>query len=328
MKKIIITILVTIMIIVGIVLIRKSNKNVDEVLAQFDTHETDGYYYNNEEWAGYIVSNKTKEGYRYGYVDYKGEILLDAEYNQIYRVMDIQEKNKVYIIAAKNGRYGVSVNGKTIINYEYQYIDYNSRIEGFILQKSENYGVASIKGKIIIPVENELVEVKGTHIYVLNGEKENVYDKEGKKAEIDFNTSFEYTENENYAIKILEKDEEYFYGVVDKEGKELIKSEYVYIEYLFDDYFIVSNKDNKDGILDSNENKILEFNFNIVQRIQNTNLIRTLNNETEETEIYSQDFEKICTMKNANVEKDGNTIKIYNETETKYFDQNGIEINK
>ena len=39
--------------------------------------------------------------------------------------MDIKDKDNVYIIAAKNGRYGVSVNGKTIINYEYQYIDYN-----------------------------------------------------------------------------------------------------------------------------------------------------------------------------------------------------------
>ena len=32
-------------------------------------------------------------------------------------------------------------------------------------------------------------------------------------------------------------------------------------------------------------------------------------------------------MQNANIEKDGNTIKIYNDTETKYFNINGIEIN-
>jgi len=33
-------------------------------------------------------------------------------------------------------------------------------------------------------------------------------------------------------------------------------------------------------------------------------------------------------MKNANIEKEGNIIKVYNETEEKYFDKNGIEINK
>ena len=57
-------------------------------------------------------------------------------------------------------------------------------------------------------------------------------------------------------------------------------------------------------------------------------MIRTLNNETNETEIYSQNFERICVMKNANIEKEGNTVKIYNEIEEKYFDINGIEINK
>ena len=328
MKKIIVATIVAILIIIGIVLIKKSNKNIDEVLAQFEKHEIDGYYYNDEAWAGYVVSNRTEDGYRYGYVNYKGDVLLETEFNEIYRVMDIKDKDNVYIIASKNGRYGVSRNGKTIINYEYQYIDYNNRVEGFLLQKSENYGVANIKGKVIIPVENELVEVKGTHIYVSNGENENVYDKNGKKAQIDFNTSFDYTENENYIIKVLEKDEEYFYGIVDKNGKELIKADYLYIEYLFEDYFVVSNKENKDEIIDSKGNKILESDFNIIQKIQNTNLIRTLNNETNETEIYSQNFEKICVMKNANIEKEGNTVKIYNEIEEKYFDINGIEINK
>lgn len=328
MKKIIIAIIVVMLIVIGSILIKKTNKNIDEILSKFEKHETDGYYYNDEAWAGYIVSNKTEDGYRYGYVNYKGDILLETKFNEIYRVMDIKDKDNIYIIASKNGRYGVSINGKTIINYEYQYIDYNSRIEGFVLQKSENYGVANKKGKIIIPVENELVEVKGTHIYVSNGEKENVYDKEGKKAQIDFNTSYDYTENENYIIKVLEKDEEYFYGIVDKKGNELIKAEYLYIEYLFEDYFIVSTKDNKDKIIDSKGNKILEEDFNIVQRIQNTNLIRTLNNETSETQIYSQNFERICAMKNANIEKEGNTIKISNGIEEKYFDINGIEINK
>ena len=187
MKKIIVAIIVAILIIIGIVLIKKSNKNIDEVLAQFEKHEIDGYYYNDEAWAGYVVSNRTEDGYRYGYVNYKGDVLLEAEFNEIYRVMDIKDKDNVYIIASKNGRYGVSRNGKTIINYEYQYIDYNNRVEGFLLQKSENYGVANIKGKVIIPVENELVEVKGTHIYVSNGENENVYDKNGKKAQIVLN---------------------------------------------------------------------------------------------------------------------------------------------
>ena len=330
MKKLIIAIIAVIIIAGGIYLVANTSKNIDEVLSQFEAYESDGYYdnKNNSEAAGYIVSNKTEEGYRYGYVNYKGKVLLEAEYNHVYRVLDVENKDKVYIIAAKNGRYGVSLNGKTIINYEYQFIDYYSKIEGFVLQKSANYGVANIKGKIIIPVKNESVEIKGMHIYVSNGEEGKVYDKNGNEEQIDFNTSFNQTSNEKYLIKIVEENGNYFYGIADSEENELVKSEYIYIEYLFEDYFVACNQDGKEGIIDKNNAVKLEFNYSLVQKIQNTNLIRTLNNQTNETEIYSQNFEKIYTMKNANIEKEENMIKIYNSEETKYFDENGKEINK
>lgn len=329
MKKLVIAILIIVAIIVVYFTINSST-NVEEILSKFEFYEKDGYYdnKNNQEAAGYIVSNKTADGYKYGYVNYKGKILLEAEYNQIYRVLDVENKDEVYIIAAKNGRYGVSLNGKTIINYEYQFIDYYHKIEGFLLQKSDNYGVANIKGKIIIPIENESVEVKSKHIYVLNNGIGKVYNKEGKEDDIDFNTSFNPTENENYTIKIAEKNEQYFYGLVDKDEKELIATKYLYLEYLFDNYFIASKENNKEGIIDQKDNTKLEFKFNLVQKIQNTNLIRTLNNATNETEIYNKKFEKICTMKNANVENYQDGIKIYNNVETRYFDKNGIEINK
>ena len=329
MKKIVIAILVIIIIVIGYFTI-VNHKNIDEVLLQYENHESDGYYdnKNNEEVAGYIVSNKTAKGYRYGYVNYKGKILLDVEYNHIYRIMDIQNKDKVYLIAAKDGRYGATVNEKIIINYEYQFIEYNSLIECFILQKTNSYGVADINGKIIIPVKNEWIDVKGKYIYVTNDEGGKVYDKNGNETKIDFNTSFNPTKNENYSIKIVEDNEQYLYGVVDKNENELIEVNYTYIEYLFENYFIVCNEDGKEGILDTNSNVKLEFEYTLVQKIQDTNLIRTLNSDTNETKIYSQNFEKICKMENANIEKEGETIKVYNTMETKYFDKNGNEINK
>lgn len=327
MKKIAIIIIVVILII-GIYLLKNANQNIDKVLEQFEKYEEDGYYdnKNNIEATGYIVSNKTEEGYRYGYVNYKGKILLNAEYNHIHRILDIEDKDKVYIIAVKNGRYGVSLNGKTIINYEYQFIDYHNNIEGFVLQKSENYGVANLNGKIILPVKNKSVEVKGKYIYVSNEQENTVYDKNGDEAQIDFNTIINATKSEKYFIKIVEKEEQYFYGVVDKEENDLIKPNYTYIEYLFEDYFVAAGQSNKEGIIDSENNIKLELEYDLVQKIQNTNLIRTKDNNT--TEIYSANLEKICTMENANIKIEGEKIKIYNQTETKYFDKNGIEINK
>lgn len=321
MKKTIIAVIVVVILAIGYISLNL-NKNIDNILAKYEAYESDGYYdnKNNVEAAGYIVSRKTEEGYRYGYINYKGKLLLDVEYNSIYRIPDIENKNKIYLIAVKNGRYGVSLNGKTIINYEYQFIDYYDKIEGFVLQKMENYGVADIKGKIIIPVKNESVEVKSEYIYVTNEESNKVYDKNGNEVQIDFNTFINKTENDNYFIKIVEKDESYLYGVLDKNGKELIKSNYTYIEYLFDDYFIAADSNNKEGIIDISNNIKLQFDYALVQKIQDSNLIRTIKGSI--TEIYSKNFEKICTMSNANIETEGSTIKVYNDNEVKYFDKN------
>lgn len=330
MKKLMVVVLIIIAIIIGIYFITSQNVKMDKILSKYETYESDGYYdgETGEEAAGYIVCNTTEEGYRYGYVNYKGKVLLDVQYNQIYRVMDIEDKNKVYLIAMKNGRYGVSVNGKEIVKYEYQFIEYNNKIGAFILQKSNKYGVANINGKIIIPVENEGVEVKGKYIYVSRNSENKVYDKNGNEKNIEFNTSINPTENKKYYIKIVENGEQYLYGVVDEEERELIETKYTYIEYLFENYFVVCDENNKEGIINTDNVIKIEFNYDLIQKIQNTNLIMILNNQTNQTEIYSQKFEKLCTMQNANVENDGSTIKVYNETETKYFNENGIEINK
>lgn len=327
MRKVIIAILITIIIVVAYLMI-DSNKSIDKVLAKFETYESDGFYKNNESAEGYIVSNKTGDGYRYGYINYKGKILLDAEYNHIHRVMEVEDKDKIYLIAAKNGRYGVNFNAKDIIKYEYQFIEYISQIEGFILQKSDKYGVANIKGDIIVPVQNELVEVKGKYIYVTKGEENKVYNKLGEIQDIDFNTTINPTENEEYFIKTVENQETTLYGIVDGSGKELVKTEYTYIEYLFENYFVACDTLGSEGIIDTNNNTKLEFQYNLVHKIQNTNLVRTLNSKKNETEIYNKNFEKICVMTNASIVNEGENIKIYNQKETKFFNKNGIEINK
>lgn len=335
MKKV--AIIVSIILIISLVAIYfavKSNQNIEALLKQFNNVQSDGFYdvKTNTEASGYIVSNKTTEGYRYGYVNYKGKLLLKPEYNQLYRVMDIEDKDRVYIIAAKNGRYGVSLNGRTIIKYEYQFIEYDKSTEKFILQKSTKYGVATLEGEIIIPVENSNIEAKGIYLYTTKQDENKVYDKNGRIKEIDFNTTITPTDNEEYYIKIIEENENYLYGVVDKEENEVIPTIYSYIEYIFEDYFIVCNENYLQGIANKNNEMKLEQKYNLVQKIQDTNIIMALDTENSRTELYSAQLEKICEIEEATVEvqneNGNNIIKIYNNEEVKYFDVNGIEINK
>ena len=331
MKKVIIVAIIVIFIVAmyfGV----KLNQDLEKVLSKFNNVQSDGFYdlETNTEASGYIVSNKTNEGYRYGYVNYKGEILLKPEYNQLYRVMDIEDKNEIYIIAAKNGRYGVTLNGKTIINYEYQFIEYDGTTEKFILQKSNKYGVANKNGETIIPVENDSLEAKGIYIYVTKQDERKVYNKNAEVKEIEFNVTILPTETEEYYIKTVEKNQNYYYGVVDKEEKEIIPTIYSYIEYVFEDYFIVCNEEYKQGLIDVNNNIKIETKYNLVQKIPDTNIIMVLDTENNKTELYSKQIEKLCSMEEATVERenDQNIIKIYNNEETKYFDLNGEEIKK
>ena len=54
---------------------------------KYDRIASDGYYNNDTKYikSGFIVSNTTENGYRYGYINYSGEKTLDVEYNDIIR---------------------------------------------------------------------------------------------------------------------------------------------------------------------------------------------------------------------------------------------------
>lgn len=293
----------------------------------YDTIAVDEYYTdeNRYQYAGYIVSLTTQEGYRYGYLNHKGKEILKTEYNEISRVTEIQDNNNVYLICAKNGQYGVTKNGEQIIENEYQSIRYDATNKVFVIEKSKKYGIANLEGKVIVPVQYNQIDITGIYLYAQNEQGTTVYNSNGTQANIDANVSIINTSNEKYKIRINNQNGTK-YGVINKEGKQLIEEKYNYIEYLYDNYFIASYENGKLGILDDKENVKIEANNDSLQKIQDTDLIQTTLTESKTTQIYSRAMEKICEMQNATIEVEGNYIKIYNETETKYFSKEGKEL--
>ena len=85
---------------------------------EFDSIQSDEYYNEQDEYkkSGYIVCKTTSDGYRYGYYDYDYDQVLTTDYNQILRIVNVIDKNNVYLIASKNGQYGVFINNVKIIN--------------------------------------------------------------------------------------------------------------------------------------------------------------------------------------------------------------------
>lgn len=302
----------------------KGNKIVE---IEYNTIEVDEYYTdeNRYQYAGYIVSITTQEGYRYGYLNNKGNKVLKMEYNDISRVTEIHDNENSYIICAKNGQYGLTKDEELILGNEYQSIRYDATNKVFVIEKSKKYGIANLKGEIIVPVQYDQIDITGIYLYAQNEQGKTVYNSKGTQVNIESDVYLLDTNSEKYKIRINNENGTK-YGVINQEGKQLIQEKYNYIEYLYDDYFIVSNESGKLGILNDKEEIIVATNYDSLQRIQDTELIQTVLAENQTIQIYAKDMKKICEMQNATIEVEDDFIKVYHETEIKYFNKEGKEL--
>lgn len=304
----------------------KGNKLVD---IKYDKIDTDKYYTfeNGYRNAGYIVSNKTEEGYRYGYINVDGDLILKTEYNQISRISNIDDNENVYLIESKNGQFGFMKNDQEILKNEYQSITYDESNKLLVIEKTKKYGVASISGSIIIPTEYNQIDITGVYIYAKNIQGTVIYNTNGTEANINTNIAIINTSNEKYKIRINNENGTK-YGVIGKDGKQIIEEKYNYIKYLYDDYFIVSNQNSKLGIIDNKENIIVEIDNDAIQEVHNTDIIQATKSSDKTTILYSKNMVKICEMQNANVTLRNEYIVISNETEQKFFNKDGQEVDK
>lgn len=297
------------------------------VKTDYDKIETDKFYeevkgYKN---AGYIVSQTTDEGYRYGYVNLDGKQIIETKYNDLYRITEIYGDD-IYIICAENGKYGLLKNDKQIIDNDYQSLVYNETNNSLIAIKGKKYGVISITGDIIVPFEYKQIDITGEYIYgTTTDENIKIFDSNGQEANIDKNLSIINIKETDYKMYIQNIDNKTTYNIYRNEQK-LTKNEYTYIQYLYDNYFIVCNAEGKLGIIDDNEKIKVEINYNSIQIIENTNMIQTTNNDTKTTEIYSKEMKKISELENATIENNKEYIKLYNDKEIKYISKDEKEV--
>lgn len=296
---------------------------------KYDKVDVDGYYAGKDgyKYAGYIVSNKTDEGYRYGYINVKGDMILKTEFNQISRITQIEDKENSYLIEAKNGQFGLMKNDKEILKNEYQSISYDESNKLLVIEKTKKYGVASIEGNIIVPTEYNQIDITGVYLYAKNNQGTVIYNTNGTEANIDTNIAILNTNNEKYKIRINNENGTK-YGVIGKDGKQIIDEKYNYIEYLHDNYFIVSDNNSKLGIVNDKDEIKIEIVNDSLQKVQNTEIIQAVKASDKLTKLYSKDMNKICEMKNANVTLKNEYIAIFNENEQKFFNKEGKEVDK
>lgn len=296
--------------------------NGDEIVKPtFNSITTDGYYNEgtNYEKAGYIVNVRTYEGYRYGYVNYKGRQTLDTIYTNIKRITSLKEDDTVYLITYKNGKAGILKNGQTLIDNEYEDIEFDGENKIFVLQQNAKQGIYDIDGSMILPIQYENIIFAGNY---LNAEKDGkllVFDTAGVLQNDDSYKSIEKVANGKYSIT---ENRENQYGVMDNNKIPVIENQYSNITYAFAKYFIVS-KNGKSGVADTNGNIIIPIEKDSIQNIKGTNILQVIDSNTKTTEIYNQNMEKVLTQTDARIYIKGNYIEIQSANEISYMDFDG-----
>ena len=292
---------------------------------EYDNIKADAYYstdtgYKND---GYIVSNTTDEGYRYGYIDNEGNKILDTNYNDLYR---INYEGETYLVCAENGKYGLFNKDKNIIPNEYQAITYIEGDNLCLVQKGKKYGIITLEGSMILQVRYNQIDINGDYIYTTDENSEiKVYDKKGNEVEVNQNTTIStIQENPEYKIYIDTSNGTTLYSIYQGENK-ITNGNYNYIGYLSNNNYIASRQNEKLGVIDQNENIKLEMKYDTIRKIDGTNLVEADIQSTNTIEIYSSNLEKIAEMNNATLTVEDNYIKLSSTTEIKYFDLEGKE---
>ncbi len=315
----------------GMMIVKKDGKlgviNLNGVFVidiEYNSILPDNYYGDQTKYetTGFIVSQKKEDGYRYGYINYKGHVILDTEYTEIERVTDIQNDKNVYIVALKNGQAGLLKNKDIILNYEYEDIIYNSYNDVFVIQRNKKQGIADRNGNIKINPEYDNILFGGIYVNAQKGEEYDVLDINGNPVvEEDVLAKIPTEDKQHYIIA----DKNEFYKIVDAQGNSIIDKNYSYIEELYNNYYIVGTN-NKNGIIDLTGKSKIELQYTSIFKIEGTNIIQANISDKGIITLINSDMKIIASMENAGIQIEDNYVHLYNQEENKYFDFNGKEI--
>lgn len=291
---------------------------------EYDNITVDNYYDAETKYqkTGFIVCNINEEGYRYGYVDYRGKKILDTIYTEIERVTEIENEDDIYIIAYKDGQAGLLKNKKVVLNYEYEEIMYYSYNDVFIVQRNGKQGIADRNGNIKIDTKYTNMSFGGIYVNVTDENNESkILDLNGNEVTDGYVAKMPTQDGMHYIVY----DEEGIYKIIDNNGNIVIDKQYTNIEEIGNNYYIVANNRNN-GIIDLSGKSLVELKYNSIVKIDNTELLQANISETSTVSLINKNMEVVVTMDDANIDIEDGYIRLYSENENKYFDYAGKEL--
>lgn len=318
----------------GLLLVKKNQKygiininGVAYVNEKYDKIESDGYYNENSQYknSGFIVANGSENNYKYGYIDRKGKQILDVKYEQIAR-LENSNTNDIYLVAFENGKAGLYKNNKIVLKHEYEDIGIDKNNNCLIIQQNSKQGLSDFNGKIQIELKYDNIYISGKYVNAQNGDNIDIYDyKTMNKISYENIVGINQTSSEKYSIAITKNDK---FKILENENNKLKNEEYEYLEYLYDDYFVIF-ENGKFGVIDNENNEIIDCKYDVIQRIGKTKIIEANNLNTQNTD-FIIGKKVIMTMQNPTVQINENYIYVYSSNDMKYinFDGNIVKNNE
>ena len=301
------------------------NMNGVEVIPpEYDTISVDNYYNVDSKYqkTGFIVCKKEENGYRYGYINYKGDIVLPVEYTDITRVTETEDDDHIYLVAYQDGQAGLLRDKKKILNFEYESIEYNAYNDVYKIQRNGKQGVVDKDGNIKIEPQYTTLSFAGIYLSVTGEDgTEKIIDLNGNEATDGYIYRMP-TKDGNHSI-VYGEDETY--KIIDNSGNVAIDKNYTYIEELDNNYYIVASYNNN-GIIDLSGKSSVELRYSSIFKLDNTDLLQANISSTNTISLINSSMQVVATMDNAGIDVEDNYVRLYSEAETKYFDYQGNEL--
>ena len=290
---------------------------------EYDNIAVDNYYNVNSKYekTGFIVCKREDSGYRYGYINYKGDKVLDNEYTEIERVTEMEDDDNIYLVAYKDGQAGLLKNKKEILNYEYENITYNSYNDVFVVQRNGKQGVVDREGNVKIEPKYTEMSFGGIYLNVIEDGTNKVIDLNGNEVTDGYIYRMPTTDG-NYSI-VYGEDE--IYKIIDNNGNVVVDKSYTYIEELGNNYYIVASYNNN-GIIDLSGRSLVDLRYSSIFKLDNTNLLQANISSTNTVSLINNNMQVVATMENAGIEVEDNYVRLYSETDNRYFDFSGNEL--
>jgi len=114
------------------------------------------------------------------------------------------------------------------------------------------------------------------------------------------------------------------YGIADKTGNQTVENEYLYIDYVFNRYFIAYKDEKGLGVIDKDGHVLIDFKYDVLSRIEDKKLLKGVKMGKEDvTTIFSNKMEKVTEIAGATINIHKEYIEIFDNSKSVFIDNEG-----